>query len=65
MLKIPRHQSYYGAGKKLTQAECGVDDRTIRRIESQDEVFNPSYLTLVEIANGMGIKLKDLLETTI
>lgn len=47
--------------KGLTQSDCGVDDRTIRRIESPTEVFNPSYLTLIEIANGMGISLNDLI----
>jgi transcriptional regulator with XRE-family HTH domain len=48
--------------KGLTQSECGVDDRTIRRIENSGEVFNPSYLTLIEITNGMEISIKDLVE---
>jgi len=48
--------------KGLTQSDCGVDDRTIRRIESEDKVFNPSYLTLVEISKGMGISLNELLD---
>jgi len=48
--------------KGLTQSECGVDDRTIRRIENNGEVFNPSYLTLIEIATGMNITLKELLD---
>lgn len=47
--------------KGLTQSQCGVDDRTIRRIENDGEIFNPSYLTLVEIANGMGTSLNELL----
>ncbi len=45
--------------KKLTQADCGVDERTIRRIENEN--FNPSYLTLVQIADGIGVSLYELL----
>ena len=47
--------------KGLTQSECGVDDRTIRRIENNGEIFNPSYLLLAEIAKGMKIPLNELL----
>ena len=47
--------------KGLTQSECGVDDRTIRRIENSGEIFNPSYLLLVEIAKGIGVPLKEFL----
>lgn len=47
--------------KGLTQSECGVDDRTIRRIENNGEIFNPSYLLLVEIAKGLGISIKEFL----
>jgi len=46
--------------KKLTQADCGVDERTIRRIENEN--FNPSYLTLVQIAHGLDVKLSELLD---
>lgn len=48
--------------KGLTQSECGVDDRTIRRIENNGEIFNPSYLLLVEIAKGLGVSLKEFLD---
>ncbi len=48
--------------KGLTQGECGVDERTIRRIEGNAESFNPSFLTLVEIANGIGVEVSDLLD---
>lgn len=48
--------------KGLTQSECGVDDRTIRRIENNGEIFNPSYLLLVEIAKGLNIRLDELLK---
>lgn len=44
--------------KKLTQADCGVDERTIRRIENEN--FNPSYLTLIQIALSIGIRLEEL-----
>lgn len=44
--------------KKFTQADCGVDERTIRRIENEN--FNPSYLTLIQIALSMGIRLEEL-----
>lgn len=47
--------------KGLTQSECGVDDRTIRRIENNGEIFNPSYLLLVEIAKGLGVPIKEFL----
>jgi len=47
--------------KGLTQSECGVDDRTIRRIENNGEIFNPSYLLLVEIAKGIGVSIKEFL----
>ena len=47
--------------KGLTQSQCGVDDRTIRRIENTREIFNPSYLTLVEISIGMDVPLNELL----
>lgn len=49
--------------KGLTQSECGVDDRTIRRIENEREVFNPSYLTLIEISKGLGVSLSELFES--
>jgi transcriptional regulator with XRE-family HTH domain len=45
--------------KGLTQANCGVDERTIRRIENEN--FNPSYLTLVQIAKALKVSLADLL----
>jgi transcriptional regulator with XRE-family HTH domain len=48
--------------KGLTQSDCGVDDRTIRRIENTGEIFNPSFLTLIEIAKGMDISLIQLLD---
>ncbi|NQX98997.1 MAG: helix-turn-helix transcriptional regulator [Flavobacteriales bacterium] len=47
--------------KGLTQSDCGIDDRTIRRIENTGEIFNPSFLSLVEIAKGMDIPLIELL----
>lgn len=48
--------------KGLKQSECGIDDRTIRRIENSGEIYNPSYLTLIEISKGMDISLNELLE---
>jgi putative transcriptional regulator len=45
--------------KGLTQSNCGVDERTIRRIENEN--FNPSYLTLVQIAKALEISLAELL----
>ncbi len=48
--------------KGLTQAECGVDERTIRRIEGAVENFNPSFLTLVEISKGIGVDVSELLK---
>ena len=44
--------------KGLTQGDCGVDERTIRRIENEN--FNPSFLTLVQIAEALGISLAEL-----
>lgn len=48
--------------KGLTQSDCGIDDRTIRRIENTGEIFNPSFLTLVEICKGMDILITELLD---
>ena len=48
--------------KGLTQADCGVDERTIRRIEGNAENYNPSFLTLIEISKGMGIELSELID---
>jgi transcriptional regulator with XRE-family HTH domain len=48
--------------KGLSQSDCGVDDRTIRRIESKEEIYNPSYLTLIEIAKGLSVSLNELLD---
>jgi putative transcriptional regulator len=45
--------------KGLTQGNCGVDERTIRRIENEN--FNPSYLTLVQIAKALEVSLAELL----
>ncbi len=47
--------------KGFAQYDCGVDERTIRRIESPKENFNPSYLTLVEISNHFGMTISELL----
>lgn len=45
--------------KGLTQADCNVDERTIRRLEN--ECFNPSLLTLLQIAKGLDVTLIELL----
>lgn len=45
--------------KGFTQADCNVDERTIRRIEN--ESFNPSFLTLLQISEGLGVTLIELL----
>jgi|LakMenEpi03Aug12_release.lakeMendotaPanAssembly.Ray.scaffolds.fasta_scaffold3377109_1 transcriptional regulator with XRE-family HTH domain len=45
--------------KGLTQVDMGIDERTIRRIENED--FNPSYLTLVHIAEALNITVSELL----
>ena len=46
--------------KGLTQVDCGIDERTIRRIENEN--FNPSYLTLIQISQGLGISVSDLVD---
>jgi transcriptional regulator with XRE-family HTH domain len=46
--------------KGLTQADCGIDERTIRRIENEN--FNPSYLTLIQISKGLNITIAELLD---
>jgi len=60
--KLGRRLKQLRKEKGLTQSDCGVDDRTIRRIENDGEIFNPSYLTLIEISNGMNISLSELLD---
>lgn len=60
--KLGKRLKQLRAEKGLTQSQCGVDDRTIRRIENEGEIFNPSYLILVEIANGIGVSLKELVD---
>jgi transcriptional regulator with XRE-family HTH domain len=47
--------------KGLNQSDCGIDDRTIRRIENTGEIFNPSFLTLIEISKALDISLLELL----
>lgn len=47
--------------KGLTQAECGIDERTMRRIENANEYFNPSYLTLIQISKAFEIEITELL----
>lgn len=61
LIKLGNRLKQLRAEKGLTQSECGVDDRTIRRIENNKEIFNPSFLLLVEIAKGMGMSLKEFL----
>ena len=46
--------------KGLTQADCGIDERTMRRIENEN--FNPSYLTLVQVAKGLDVTIFELLD---
>ena len=46
--------------KGLTQADCGIDERTMRRIENEN--FNPSFLTLVQIAEAFDITVFELLD---
>ena len=46
--------------KGLSQAECGVDERTMRRIENEN--FNPSFLTLLQISKGLGVTVNELLD---
>ncbi|MCO6499321.1 MAG: helix-turn-helix transcriptional regulator [Vicingus serpentipes] len=60
--KLGRRLKQLRTEKGLTQSQCGVDDRTIRRIENDGEIFNPSYLILVEIAEGIGVSLKELVD---
>ncbi|HXU28114.1 MAG TPA: helix-turn-helix transcriptional regulator [Bacteroidia bacterium] len=45
--------------KGLTQADCGIDERTMRRIENEN--YNPSYLTLVQISKAFDITIMELL----
>ena len=47
--------------KGLTQNDLGVEDRTIRRIESNTENYNPSFLVLVEIASTLNMTVSELL----
>ena len=46
--------------KGLTQMDCGIDERTIRRIENEN--YNPSFLTLIEISKGLGISISELVD---
>ena len=46
--------------KGLNQAECGIDERTMRRIENEN--FNPSYLTLLQVAEAFEMDLADLIQ---
>ena len=62
LIKLGNRLKQLRTEKGLTQSECGVDDRTIRRIESKSELFNPSYLLLVEIAKGLNIQINELLK---
>ncbi len=59
--KLGQRLKHLRTEKGLTQAECGIDERTIRRIENTGEIFNPSFLVLVEIAKGLDISLPELL----
>ena len=47
--------------KGFTQSDCGVDERTVRRIENEN--FNPSYLTLLQIAEALEIPLAELIDS--
>jgi transcriptional regulator with XRE-family HTH domain len=64
LIKLGNRLKQIRQEKGLTQSECGVDDRTIRRIENPREIFNPSFLVLVEISKGMEIPLAELLSFT-
>lgn len=44
----------------LTQADLNVDERTIRRIENEN--FNPSFLTLIQISKALNVPLGKLIE---
>lgn len=44
--------------KNLTQADLNVDERTIRRIENEN--FNPSFLTLIQISKALEVPLSQL-----
>lgn len=46
--------------KGLTQADLNVDERTVRRIENEN--FNPSYLSLVQISKALQVPLSTLVD---
>lgn len=46
--------------KSFTQADLNVDERTIRRIENEN--FNPSFLTLVQISKALDVPLGKLFD---
>jgi transcriptional regulator with XRE-family HTH domain len=46
----------------LKQYDLGVDERTVRRIESAEDNFNPSFLTLIKISETLEISISELLD---
>lgn len=48
--------------KGLKQYDLGIDERTVRRIESAEDNFNPSYLTLIKISETLEVSISELLD---
>lgn len=64
--KIGRRIAYYRKEKELTQSilaqQVGLSISTISRIERGQYNNNIPLTTLLDIADGLGIRLKDLLK---
>lgn len=46
----------------MKQTDFTIEERTIRRIESTTENYNPSFLVLVELAKSFNITVSELLD---
>jgi transcriptional regulator with XRE-family HTH domain len=48
--------------KGIKQYDFDVNVRTIQRIENLKDSFNPTYLTIIKIADTLGISVSELLD---
>ena len=48
--------------KGIKQYDFDVNVRTIQRLESPKDNFNPTYLTLLKISETLGISVSELLD---
>ena len=46
--------------KGLKQYDFPIDERTMRRIENETDIYNPSLLVLVKICDTLKISLSEL-----